>query len=178
MTSKRRQNGATLVVALIMLVILTLLSISAIRTSSINLRIAGNMQMVGEATASAQQAIEQVISRNFTETPAASSINIDINANGTTDYTAAVLVPACTGSTPLKNADLDRNNAKDAPCFSSSTASNSGIFFTSGTAAVSGMSWCYAQQWDVQARATSPMGADVTVHQGVSLRVPAGTTCL
>jgi Tfp pilus assembly protein PilX len=177
MTLKHRQRGATLIVALIMLVVLTLLSISAIRSSSINLRIAGNMQMVGEATASAQQAIETIISGNFTAAPAASSIAVDINANGKTDYTATVAVPQCTGSVPLKNADLDKDNPKDAPCFSTSTASNTGIIFASGTPAVSGMSWCYGQQWDVGAQATSPTGADVTLHQGVSLRVPAGTGC-
>lgn len=177
MTLKHRQGGATLIVALIMLVVLTLLSISAIRSSSINLRIAGNMQMVGEATAAAQQAIETIISGNFTAAPAASDVPVDINANGTTDYTAHVAPPACTGSVPLRNADLDRNNPKDTPCFSSSTASNTGIIYASGAPAVTGMSWCYGQQWDVGAQATSPTGADVTIHQGVSLRVPAGTTC-
>ncbi len=175
---KHRQRGATLFVALVMLVVLTLLSISAIRSSSINLRIAGNMQMAGEATAAAQQAIEQVLSSNFTAAPASSVIAVDINGSGTADYTAAVSTPACTGSVPLKNADLDRNNPNDRPCFSTSTASNTGIFFSSGAPAVTGMSWCLSQQWDVSVRATSPTGTDVTVHQGVSLRVPAGTTCI
>jgi type II secretory pathway pseudopilin PulG len=177
MTLEHRQRGATLIVALIMLVVLTLLSISAIRSSSTNLRIAGNMQMVGEATAAAQQAIETIISGNFTTAPASSVIPVDINGNGTTDYTANVAVPECTGSVPLKNAELDKNNANDLPCFSSSTASNTGLIYASGVPAVTGMSWCYAQQWDVAAQATSPTGADVTIHQGVSLRVPAGTTC-
>ena len=57
-----KQHGATLITALIMLIVLTLLVVSGIRSSSTNLRIAGNMQMQEEATAAAQQAIENVIS--------------------------------------------------------------------------------------------------------------------
>jgi Tfp pilus assembly protein PilX len=177
MSPQHRQRGATLFVALVMLVVLTLLAISAIRSSSINLRIAGNMQMAGEASAAAQQAIEQVLSSNFTAAPASSVIAVDINGSGTGDYTATVPEPTCTGSVPLKNADLDMSSTNDQKCFSSSTASNTGIFFASGAPAVTGMSWCLSQQWDVSARATSPTGTDVTVHQGVSLRVPAGTGC-
>lgn len=177
MTLKHRQRGATLFVALVMLVVLTLLSISAIRSSSINLRIAGNMQMAGEGTAAAQQAIEQVLSTNFTAAPAESDIAVDINGSGTTDYSAHVFLPQCTGSVPLKNGDLDMTSANDQKCFSSSTASNTGIFFASGAPAVTGMSWCLSQQWDVSAQATSFTGTDVTLHQGVALRVPAGTGC-
>ncbi|ADE12391.1 PilX N-terminal domain-containing pilus assembly protein [Sideroxydans lithotrophicus] len=179
MTLRHKQHGATLLVALVMLVVLTLLVVSAIRSSTTNLRVAGNMQMQGEATASAQQAIEQVISGNFTANPVSAVIPVDINNSGTPQYTAAVSKPACTGSVPLMNSSLDMNNPNDVPCFSSSTASNTGIISTSGVQATSGQSWCFAQQWDIPAEATSVTGtgADVTVHQGVSLRVPAGTTC-
>ena len=59
---KQSQCGATLITALIMLIVLTLLVVSGIRSSSTNLRIAGNMQMQEEASAAAQQAIENVIS--------------------------------------------------------------------------------------------------------------------
>lgn len=178
MTPMHKQRGATLLVALVMLVVLTLLVLSAIRSSGTNLRIAGNMQMQGEVTAAAQQAIEQVISGNFTASPASSVITVDINNDGTQDYTANIAVPTCTGSVPLMNANLDMNDANDIPCFSSSTASNTGLIFASGTPTTAVQSWCYSQQWDVQARAANAnTGADATVHQGVALRVPAGTTC-
>ena len=179
MSAIDRQRGVTLLVTLIMLVVLTLLVISAIRSSTINLHIAGNMQMQEEATASAQQAIEQVISTNFTANPASSVVNVDINNSGTTDYTADVAKPTCLGSTSITNSSLDMTNPKDAPCFSSSTASNSGIIYASGVPSTAVQSWCYSQQWDVKAKATatSGSGANSTVHQGVSLRVPAGTSC-
>lgn len=175
---KYKQRGATLIVALVMLVVLTLLVISAIRSSNTNLRIAGNMQMQGEAAAAAQQAIEQIISTNFTVTPVSSVISVDINNDGTPDYDANVAVPTCSGSVALANASLNMSDPNDIPCFSSSTNSNTGIMFASGTPATTGQSWCFQQQWDVGSTATSPStGVNVETHQGVSLRVPAGTTC-
>ena len=65
-----KQHGATLITALIMLIVLTLLVVSGIRSSSTNLRIAGNMQMQEAAAAAAQQAIENVLSATpFVTTP-------------------------------------------------------------------------------------------------------------
>src|SRR5437016_5220957 len=94
-----RQAGATLLVSLVMLVLITLLAVSAINSGTINLRIAGNMQSRDEARAAAQQAIEQFISSyaNFYPTPptAATSYNIDIDNNGTNDYVVSVAKPAC-----------------------------------------------------------------------------------
>ena len=65
MSTKNRQRGATLIVGLIMLIALTLLVVSAIRSGTTNLRIAGNTQIQEEAKAAAQQAIEQYISTNL-----------------------------------------------------------------------------------------------------------------
>lgn len=175
MPLKHKQRGSTLLVALVMLVVLTLLVLSAIRSSNTNLRIAGNMQMQGEATAAAQQAIEQVLSSNFTANPVSSVVNVDINNDGTNDYRADVAKPTCLGSRALLNSDpgipLD--------CISSSSASNTGIMSASGIPVTTGLSWCFKQQWDVQTQATSltGAGADVTIHQGTALTVPAGTTC-
>ena len=53
-----RQRGISLVLGLIMLVLLTLLAISAFQASNVNLRIAGNMQVRQETLAAAQTAIE------------------------------------------------------------------------------------------------------------------------
>lgn len=174
MKKKHSQHGATLITALVMLVVLTLLVLSAIRSSTINLRIVGNMQFQEEAVAAAQQATEQLISSSyFTVAPAASSVSIDINKDGTTDYTANIAAPVCTGSTPMTN------NTPNLPseCISSGQAQNTGIIFASGVPNT-GVSWCYAQQWDVQTGVSdSRSGASSTMHQGVSLNVPVGTDC-
>lgn len=55
-------SGATLLIVLVMLVVLTLFGISMIRLSSTNLRIVGNMQARALVEASAQRAIDQTIS--------------------------------------------------------------------------------------------------------------------
>lgn len=173
MITKQKQRGATLLVALVMLIVLTLLVVSGIRSSTTNLRIVGNMQMQEEAIAAAQQATEQIISSNFTAAPTATAISVDINQDGTTDYTANVALPSCLGSKPIKN------NEADIPpeCISSGTAGNTGLFFASGVQ-ITGTSWCYAQQWEVVTTVQDTRtGATATLHQGVSMKVPVGTAC-
>ena len=80
---KRTQSGLTLFVAMIILVMITLLVVSAFRVSNTNLKIVGAMQGRQEAVASSQAAIEQVLSSKFfTENPtivANTPIDIDIN---------------------------------------------------------------------------------------------------
>lgn len=165
-----QQSGNTLITALVMLVVLTLLVLSGIRASTTNLRIAGNMQYQQEAIAAAQQATEQIISSNFTIAPVASSISVDINNDGTPDYTATFAAPICSGSTPLQN------NTPNLPpqCLSSGSSQNTGIIFASA-AQLAGTSWCLAQQWDIKTSVTT--GATAIMHQGVTLNVPVGTGC-
>lgn len=62
MAARRKQTGATLVVALMMLVVIALLGVTAVNNSMVNLRIVGNMQAHQDAEAVSQEAIEQVIS--------------------------------------------------------------------------------------------------------------------
>lgn len=171
MKLKIRQHGATLITALVMLIVLTLLVISAVKSSTVNLRIASNMQVQGEAVAAAQQAIENVISNNFSSAPAAITVNVPM---GGTTYAASTAIPKCIGSRALLNSEPNL----PPQCLSSGTMQNTGIKF-SASSAVSGTSWCYAQQWDVAAAVTEAnTGASVEVHQGVSLNVPAGTSCI
>lgn len=172
-TMKTKQRGVTLITALIMLIILTLLTFSSIKSSIANLRITGNAQIDGEAAAAAQQTIEAVISSNFASNPVAASSVAIVGS-----YTVKVPAPACNGSTPVLNSSLNPNNPDDYPCYSSGGSNNTGIFFVSGASQTSTVSWCYAQNWDVQAQVNDPTsGANETIHQGVSLKVPAGTTC-
>lgn len=167
-----RQRGATLITALVMLVVLTLLVISAINSSTVNLRIAGNMQIHEEVVAAAQQATEQVLSYNFAANPSLAVNNANTAVIGAVTYAVAASA-VCTGNRPLYN------NEPNLPqqCVSASTANNTGIIFDAGFQNTS-TSWCSAQQWDVRAAATdSRTGANAVTHQGVSMIVPTGTTC-
>lgn len=175
---KTRQRGATLLVGLVMLVVLTLLVLSAIRSSNVNMRIVGNMQMQEETSSAAIQATEQVISANFTINPVSQAIAVDIDNDGDTDYTANVSAPSCTGSLAITNNNLNPNNTADAPCISTSTAQQTGLMVSGVVSASTAQSWCYLQQWEVQAQVTDARtGATATSVQGVSMRVPAGTDC-
>jgi Tfp pilus assembly protein PilX len=56
------QKGATLITALIFLVIMTLFAVSSINMSTINFRIVGNLQAQKVIDAAVQDAIEQMLS--------------------------------------------------------------------------------------------------------------------
>jgi len=180
-TAPQRQQGATLVIALIMLVLLTLFAVSAINSSNSNLNIVSNAQAKLQAQAAAQQAIEQVLSSaaNFT-TPISQNIGVDYNNDGTADFTAIVEKPSCFSSKSLLNSDLipalpATISTKDQNCISSVQDPSTGVYIAGASTATS---WCYDQKWEVTATVTdSVTGAQVKQHQGVSMRVPAGTDC-
>ncbi|HEU0220453.1 MAG TPA: PilX N-terminal domain-containing pilus assembly protein [Gallionella sp.] len=171
----KQQRGSTLLVALVMLVLLTLIALSAMNATTTSIQVVGNAQFREEANTAAQQAIESIISSNFTASPAASSVAVTF---GAANYTAQVETPTCTSSIGLTNADLNPAIAADAVCLGSGAASNTGIMGASGVLAPTAQSWCYKQQWDIRTTvADSNTGANTAVHQGVFIRVPAGTTC-
>src|SRR5258708_13150595 len=62
MNPRHSQQGATLIVSLIMLVAMTLFAVSAINLSTMNLKIAGNMQAQRLMEMAAQHAIERMLS--------------------------------------------------------------------------------------------------------------------
>jgi Tfp pilus assembly protein PilX len=98
-----RQGGAALVIGLIMLILLTLMVVSAINSGLIGLRIAGNVQSEDEARAVAQQAIEKHISvyANYYPTPTGvASTGYDINNDGSNDYNVVVTTPVCKRAAP------------------------------------------------------------------------------
>jgi hypothetical protein len=169
------QRGATLTIAMIMLVLLTLFVLASMNMGSMNFKVMGNEQARNEALAAGQQAIEQVASTNFPAAPVARTINVDINGDGTTDYTVTMPAPVCQNSIPIKLVELDIGKPGDIPCFGSGVSPAPGVPM-GGV----GNSLCANTQWDIAARVTDPTtntGTDVTIHQGIGQRVPIGTTC-
>ena len=86
MKTPQAQRGATLIVSLIMLVVLTMFAVSAINLSSVNLKIVGNMQAQKTMEMAAQNAIEQQLSSPayFSTLIAARSVNVsgfNVNLN-------------------------------------------------------------------------------------------------
>jgi Tfp pilus assembly protein PilX len=175
--SRRSQRGATLMIAMIFLVILTLIVVSSIKVTNVNTRIVGNMQVQKEAQAAAQQGIETVISSDFTKLPAPSTVSVDINDGGqaASTYAVSVAAPECTSVKPIKLSELDASNADDVPCYASGAAQNTGI----EGAGANGNSMCSNSNWDVNATATAPAVATTatTTHQGIAVRVSLDAAC-
>lgn len=140
-TGARQQRGAVLIVSLIMLVVMTLLGLAAINSSTINLKIINNMQNRQEAMSAAQMAVNQVISSgSYFADPATAptSIPIDINGNGTADYTVTLTQPCLLIARQIKNSELSYANPDDRQCLGGSGGQNTGIMGqASGGGAVS-----------------------------------------
>ena len=138
-----RQRGATLLISLIMLVVLTLFAITAIRTGNIGLKIVGNQQMQKLMESAAAQAVEQVVSNlgNFdsrtTIAPTATvaqSVCVNPGAN-----TPPVVLPV-NSTTPgvcPSGIQVDTTTGLD-----SAVTSTNHIF------------WCSSRQWRVSASFT------------------------
>jgi hypothetical protein len=148
--STHAQRGATLVVGLIMLVLITLLVTSAFTLSNTNVKSVGNNQIRNEAVAAANKAIEQVLSSPFSDAPAAESIDIDLNNDSTTDYTVDFAAPVCVSATVI----------------SGSSAPPSSI--TLGSMFAVGTPNYYHTIWDLDANVVdAASGATMRVRQGV-----------
>jgi len=157
----RRQRGAALFVALIILGLMTLLAVSAFNIGSVNLKIVSNVQARQEATAAADQAAQQVLSSStfaFSPPPYTTTVNVDVNHDGTDDYTVAVAAGCLTyRAYPAPGQVLDLTNPVDFKC--------------------QGLAACNLTLWDVQSHATPAtasvfhgnVGTDVTVHQGATV---------
>lgn len=139
------QRGATLIVGLIMIVLITLIVVNAFSLSSSNLKSVGNMQQREETIAAANQAIELVISSAFTTVPVAQTINVDINNDGTNDYAVAVAIPVCVRAMVAGSA-----SGSDVELGSAMSSSN------------------WNTDWDIDATVTdAASGTSVRVRQGV-----------
>ena len=153
MRTIKSQSGATLITALIMLIVLTLLVVSGIRSSNTNLRIVGNMQMQEEAVAAAQQAIERVLSSSVFELPTPSAQTVG-------SYTVTFGPLTCLSF---------RQTVKTDPNLPD---------ICKGSA---GLASCYWTTWDITATAVdASTGAKAEIHQGVRkiAGTEATTTCL
>jgi Tfp pilus assembly protein PilX len=184
-----REGGATLLISLIMLIMLTLFAISAMNTGTINLKMVGNQQVRSEAFDASQSTIEGVLSTvQFINTPndaipasqacgAPNTTCTDINGDGTPEYTTTLTpAPACVQARPIKISELNLSpTSEDLACVQ---AQQQGTFGVAG-AATSGDSLCGNSIWELTAQtldtgttvATSTV--NVTITQGIGVRIRA-----
>lgn len=170
----RAQRGATLVVGLIMLVLLTLVIVSAFTLSSGNLKAVGNLQFREEAIAAANVAIEQVIGTDFAAVNQITTVNVDIDGDGSTDYTVDVGGPVEQSvAADSLEAQLKSANALQPVTLIQTHPPN--INELSGVNSAVKSVDTYNTMWEIQARVTSAQtGARVVVRQAIRKRLTQG----
>jgi len=104
------QAGMTLLIVLAMLVVLTLFALSAIRTSTVGLRVVGNQQTQRQMEAAAQNAIEQVISTPTSFGPAAPARTIAVDG-----FSVSVSAPGCIYTAPASGYSASISSASITP---------------------------------------------------------------
>ena len=182
-TRRSGQRGSTLIVVLIMLVLLTLFAFTSFNLSKSNLRLVSNQQFRGEAIASANSAIEEVLSSTyFSDTPATpfkttNSKTYDVNGDGKPDVTVTVGDPANVTQNPppcIKSYQVlpvDPSDTTALGC-ASQVQQNFGI--------AGGATWgaqCADVIWEVTAAAAdTKTQASTTVAAGIRIRQDANTT--
>ena len=165
---RQPQSGVSLLVGLIMLIVLTLLGISAFNASNISLRILGNTQVRQETLSAAQTATEQLVSTpDFIKPPAPLPAVVTLNgAAYTVNFTPP---PACTGVVDIPSEDLDPTNADDLVCIPSGALQQSGVFITGVPLPPS---YCSNTRWAVTADvADANTSAKTILEQGVAVRI-------
>ena len=165
-----RQRGATLLISLIMLVVMTLFAITAIRTGNIGLKIVGNQQAAKLMEAAAAQAVEQVVSNlgNFDSgnlvapgTTVAHSVCVNSSPN---DPPAVLPVNS---TTPGDCASGTRVDVQPVRCISAKRQTGGSLTQAMST---------YENTWEVVATVTdSRTGARATYRQGVMIRMLASS---
>jgi hypothetical protein len=149
------QRGVTLIAGLIMLVVITLMVISAFTLSVSNLQSVGNMQFRNEAISAANKAIELKIGSLCPSpcavAPVGEEILVDINNDSTNDYTVTIATPACIQRLPVAgDIGVGAGCSYSLPCPPTFNA--------------------YNTVWDIDATATdNRSGASVQVRQGVRM---------
>lgn len=174
---RRRQQGVTLVVVMVMLVLFTMLALATFNLGKSGVQVVGNMQSRDQSVAASRQVIDETLSstRFFTSptdalsSPCDSSNTrcVDVNGDGKPDVqTVLTPAPACVKARSIKSSELDFNNTEDKGCILGGAQS----FGVAGT--VTGDSLCADSTWEVSAVSTDTVTeASVQVVQGVAVRV-------
>ena len=93
MNSRAKQSGMALFICLIMLLLLTIIAISAARQSTLQARMAANSQQQNIAFQASESGIQAWIA-NYTKTPRIAAINVGATLTPTTPYIAQAAIPS------------------------------------------------------------------------------------
>ncbi len=169
-SSLRQQQGAVLIIGMIMLVLLTLMALASFNMSKGNLQIVGNQQFRNDTMRAAQQVIEAAISTPTATTTAVTS-QIDVNGDGVPDV-QVVVTPRIIQAQVKKNNALNLSDPGEVGC-TLGTSQNFGV-----AGASTGNSLCASALYDLHVVATdTATSTKIELHQGAALQVPADSVC-
>ena len=183
---KSKQQGATLIVALIMLVLLTIFAFSSFNIGRGSLQVANNAASRTVAATAAQGVINDVISApTFTENPnnvldnstcpagmaaPANSRCVQVD-DKTTLNVALAPAPSCVQARPLLTSELDLSDPEEFAC----TQGLNQNFGVAGYGSVSSL--CSDTMWEVSATARDAVTqAEAVITHGVSVRVSSDSS--
>lgn len=189
--ARRRQQGSSLLVALVFLLIFAIIAAAVFRNSLTSAQAIGNMQWRNEAINAADDAIDRLLSTAdfatntaiVTQQVNAAPFQVDANGDGVNDISVNFPVvtldgearagPRCLRAEPIANKDLDPEIPNDVACLGSSSM---------GGANPAAPSLCANTEWSITVRAVDAVtNTSVDVVQGAALRVPttalASTAC-
>jgi hypothetical protein len=162
-----RQHGAVLIVGLVMLAVMTMLVVSMIKTSVVELKIGGANQIAQQNMTNAELMISNFIdvnngrfASNYLPLAAAAGGPV-APASGSSSYNATTTiytvapVSVYSGNAGLQVRQIQCSDAKTTGTQLGGTVQH--VFF------------------DVRSTATGTLGGSTTVHQGVRTMVPAGS---
>ena len=144
---REQQRGITMFFAMIMLLMLLLLGVSATQILGTNFRITSNMASKKSVEAASQQGLERMISNlaNFITPPTADTV-FNIQNGADQKYTVTVQGPKCIAELPAAGYSLTYSLAPKRT------------------------------QWALQANSKDPtIGGIAELHTGVSILMPAGS---
>lgn len=184
-TPKRRQQGITLVVGMIMLILVTLLVLATFHLGRSNLEIIGNVQHRNEALGTAEQTIEAAINSPLLTTDPGSvfpapcqgpnTLCYDVNGDGTNDVMVTLAPqPACVKAQPIKTASLNFAVEEDRRCTVQAGQTAGIIGSTRNDSLCSNSLWdIIAEARDIDPNTNTPVtqGATAVINQGVAVRV-------
>lgn len=180
-----RQRGITALVALVFLLLLAFLGLSAYRIAGQQTALVSNQQSRSQALGAANYAIEQMLnSSSFATTPALwdnARVDVDTNGDGkidtAVDMAARTRLPQCLRTRVIKTSELSIANAADRGCFGSTGGAGGNLVVGGGGASPiggGGDSACADTDWDLRAEVNdAATGTAIAVNQGVAMRVDA-----
>lgn len=166
--SQHNQRGMTLLVVLVMLTMITLFVVSMVKLSNTNAIVVGNMQAQRSVESEAQQAMEVAVN----------SYNFFNDAINNTSTWANSSTASVSYSTLWANYTPSGASSTVPTTQSSMTIYRPQCTYSETVSGYSATSTVAPQEtyWDIRVDATDSLtGATIETHQGVRIRLPAGS---